>query len=127
MRLPGKMASEVLRHSIMTPNTCNYPFVKHEMPDNFRGKIVFNSENCIGCKICVRDCPARAILINKVADKVFEAVFQLDRCIYCAQCVDSCPKKALLSSKEYELAQLKRANFKVTFHASTGKETTEAA
>ena len=124
MRIPGKMASEVLRHSIMTPATCNYPFEKTEMPDHFRGKILFVSENCIGCKICVRDCPARAILINKVADKVFEAEFRLDRCIYCAKCVDSCPKNALVSSKEYELAEIDPKNFRITFHANTGKETT---
>ena len=127
MRIPGKMAREVLRHSIMTPATCNYPFEKEEMPDNFRGKIVFISENCIGCKICIRDCPARAIQINKVAEKVFEAEFRLDRCVYCAQCVDSCPRKALESSKEYELAQVDPEKFRITFHANTGTETTETA
>lgn len=127
MRIPGKMASEVLRHSVMTPATGNYPLEKSEMPDRFRGKIIFKSENCIGCRICVRDCPSRAIAINKVAEKVFEAEFRLDRCIFCGQCVDSCPKNALESTKEYELAEIDPQKFKVVFHAKTGEETTETA
>ena len=127
MRIPGKMASEVLRHSVMTPATCNYPLEKNEMPDKFRGKIVFKSENCIGCRICIRDCPSQAISINKVAEKVFEAEFRLDRCIYCAQCVESCPRGALESTKEYELAQVAKEKFRIVLHAKTGEETTETA
>ena len=119
MKIPGKMAKEVLLNCFRAPATCNYPFEKHDMPDNFRGKIVFDSEKCIGCGICVRDCPAEAILINKVGDKLFEAEFHLDRCIYCAQCVDSCPKGALATSKEYELAELDRQKHRIIFHAKT--------
>jgi len=127
MRIPGKMAGEVLRHSVMAPATCNYPLEKNEMPARFRGKIVFKSENCIGCRICVRDCPAQAIAINKVAEKVFEAEFRLERCIYCAQCVDSCPRGALVSTSEYELAQIDKEKFKVVFHAKSEEKTPETA
>ncbi len=117
MKIPGKMAKEVLRHSLKPPATLNYPYVKPEMPDNFRGKIVFDPVRCIGCRMCVKDCPALAIEIAAVGDKKFEARFYLDRCIYCAQCVDSCPKDALLNTKEYELAQIDRQNHRITFHA----------
>ncbi|NVN89928.1 MAG: 4Fe-4S binding protein [Desulfuromonadales bacterium] len=125
MRIPGKMASEVLRHSVKTPATCNYPHEKQEMPDKFRGKIIFKSENCIGCKICVRDCPSEAIEIVKVAEKVFDAVFHLDRCLYCGQCVESCPKGALETSVEYELAQIDKDKLRIVFHAKTGDKPTE--
>lgn len=117
--IPGKMAREVLRHSVMPPATRNYPFEKFDIPENYRGKIVFEPEKCIGCKICVRDCPAKAIVITKVADKVFEAEFYLDRCIYCAQCVDSCPRDALLNTREFELAQIDRKKHRIRFHANT--------
>jgi formate hydrogenlyase subunit 6/NADH:ubiquinone oxidoreductase subunit I len=117
MKIPGRMAKEVLRHSVKPPATLNYPYVKPEMPDNFRGKIVFDTDKCIGCKICVRDCPAMAIKITPAGEKKFEAEFYLDRCIYCAQCVDSCPKNALLNTKEYELAQIDRKNHRITFLA----------
>lgn len=113
MKKPGKMAKEVLKHSIRKPATCNYPAEKSPMPEHFRGRIRFRAENCIGCKICVRDCPSEAIEITRVADKVFEATFHLDRCIYCGQCVDSCPKGALELSPEFELAQLDKGKLTV--------------
>jgi len=114
---PGKMAREVLNALFIKPATVRYPFVKVPMPDRFRGKIAFDSTKCIGCKLCMRDCPANAITITKVGDKQFQAEFCLDRCIYCAQCVDTCPKKALTATAEYELAQFQRNKLKVTFHA----------
>jgi formate hydrogenlyase subunit 6/NADH:ubiquinone oxidoreductase subunit I len=92
--------------------------VKIETPEDFRGQIVFTSENCIGCNICVRDCPADAVVINKVGEeKIFEAVFDLDICIYCAQCVLSCPKNALSTSTDFELAQLSRTSLKLVYPA----------
>lgn len=99
------------------PATVMYPFVKVSMPERFRGKLKFDSTKCIGCKLCMRDCPAGAIRIEKVADKTFEAHFDFSRCIYCAQCVDSCPKKAIEATGEYELARLTRADLQQTFHA----------
>jgi formate hydrogenlyase subunit 6/NADH:ubiquinone oxidoreductase subunit I len=117
MKLPGKMAGEVLRHLAMKPATVLYPFVPAKMPEGFRGKIAFDSAKCAGCRLCVKDCPSVAIAINKVGEKRFEAVFDLDRCIYCAQCVDSCNRDALWATPEFELAAFNRASFHVVFHA----------
>jgi formate hydrogenlyase subunit 6/NADH:ubiquinone oxidoreductase subunit I len=112
------MLGELLRHLTKTPATTQYPYQKIVIPATYRGRIVFDSENCIGCKICVRDCPAAAISINKPgAEKIFEAVFDLDKCIYCAQCVLSCPKKALATSNDFELAQITRKNLRVLYAA----------
>ena len=111
----GKVFPFIMSMLFKKPATVSYPATKAEMPDNFRGKLQFDKEKCIGCNICVRNCPARAIEIEKVPDveKKFKALVYLDRCIYCAQCVDSCPKKALQSTKEFELANSDRANLKV--------------
>jgi formate hydrogenlyase subunit 6/NADH:ubiquinone oxidoreductase subunit I len=114
---PGKMVVEVLKASVQKPATIPYPFVRIEMPDRFRGRLRFQPERCIGCKACVRDCPADAIHIDKVGDKRFDCRFDLDKCIYCAQCVDSCPKDALEATREFELAQLDRKRLKVVTHA----------
>jgi len=114
---PGKMAREVLKSLFRKPATVLYPYVTVRMPDRFRGKIKFTSSRCIGCKLCMRDCPTNCITITKVGDKQFQAEFDLDKCIYCAQCVDSCPKDALSATAEYELAQLQRDKLKVIFHA----------
>jgi len=109
MKYPGKIFPEVWRALFKAPATINYPSQKAEMPANYRGKIAFEAAKCIGCKFCMRDCPAKAVEIEKVGEeKVFRAKFYLDRCIYCAQCVDSCPKKALSSTSEFELASYER-------------------
>lgn len=95
------------------PVTSGYPFVKTARPAHYRGKLIFTAEKCIGCKLCMRDCPANAIEIIKVADKQFKAIVHLDKCIYCAQCCDSCNKDALKCSPEYELANFTRESLTV--------------
>ncbi len=118
---PGKMLKQVLKSIFKKPATTKYPFTKTAMPDKFRGKIIFHPEKCIGCRMCVRDCPSGAIEIKKVGDKKFECEIDLGKCIYCAQCVDSCVKKALEATKEFELAVLDRNKLKVTYNAEPGK------
>jgi len=112
---PGKMLRLVLASVFRKPATEQYPFTRPHMPERFRGKILFDPANCIGCKLCERDCPTDAIRIRKVGEKRFEADIDCSRCIYCAQCVDSCPKKALASSGEFELAQIHPEALKVVY------------
>jgi formate hydrogenlyase subunit 6/NADH:ubiquinone oxidoreductase subunit I len=115
MKHPGKIFPEIFSNLVKPVATIKYPFEKAFVHDNFRGKINFDAAKCIGCKMCMRDCPAKAIVIEKVGEeKVFKANFALDYCIFCAQCVDSCPRKALSSSPEFELAQYDRAKLSET-------------
>ena len=109
---PGKMLRELLGSLFKKPSTIKYPAEETNIPDRFRGRLKFEAEKCIGCKMCVKDCPANAITIEKVGEK-FEAIVDLDKCIYCAQCVDSCPKKALIATTNFELAQLDRRKLRV--------------
>ena len=119
MRRPGKISSQIMKSLFKKPATINYPAQRSKMPEGFRGKLKFHPEKCIGCKLCMRDCPSGAIEIRKLNEKQFEAEIDLGKCIYCAQCVDTCPKKALEATDDFELASLKRDKLKIIFNAET--------
>jgi len=119
MSKPGKIAMQLIRSIFKKPATLNYPAERSGMPKGFRGKLKFDSAKCIGCKMCMRDCPSGAIEIIEAGEKVFEAHINLARCIYCGQCVDSCPKKALEVTAEFEIASLDPNKLKIIFHAKT--------
>ncbi|MDM7926342.1 MAG: 4Fe-4S binding protein [bacterium] len=124
---PGAMFGTLIASVFRKPATHRYPAARFEMPANFRGQIGFIAKNCIGCRMCMRDCPADAIEIRKVGEKRFEARFDLGRCIYCAQCVDSCPKSALEATDRYELAGYNQDQLKAFFEAAPAPPAASAA
>jgi NAD(P)H-quinone oxidoreductase subunit I len=71
------------------------------LPPRFRGKIAYDRENCIGCQLCYKICPTRAIewLPEEKKVKVF-----ISRCCFCSQCVDVCPVYTLAMTEEFLLA-----------------------
>ena len=122
MTTAGKMLREVLRTVGRKPATVRYPHVKVTMAAGFRGKLDFDPAKCIGCKLCMRDCPAAAIEIVKVGDKKFEAHVDVAKCIACGQCVDSCPKDTLRLTGDFELAQLSRGKLRIVIQPAPGPE-----
>lgn len=110
----GAMIGDISRSLFKKPVTERYPFERRPAPERLRGRLLFAPDQCTGCKICVRDCPARAVelvVVDKAA-KRFVMRFHTDRCTYCAQCVVSCNFDALAMSHEHwELAALSRDPF----------------
>lgn len=110
----GAMLGDITRSLFKRPVTELYPFERRPAPERLRGQLLFDAAKCTGCKICVRDCPARAIELVVVdkATKRFVMQFHVDRCTYCAQCVVSCNFKSLsMSHDRWELAALSLAPF----------------
>lgn len=103
------MIKEVLSQIFAKPATEKYPLVKAEVPDNFRGRQVFDIDLCVSCGLCARDCPSKAIEMVEVNGKR-RPLFHLDLCIFCYQCAESCPRNAIQSSVFYELASINKSD-----------------
>lgn len=70
-------------------------------PEGFRGKIQYDKDKCIGCKLCIKVCPSGAIEYKEKEKKI---KIYLARCVSCAQCNDICPVGCLSMSNEFLLA-----------------------
>jgi len=104
--------SEVFSHIFKKSATGKYPLVKCEPAQGFRGKQIFDTDLCIGCSLCSKDCPAKAIEMVDVGGKQ-RPLFLLDRCGFCYQCADSCPRNAIKCSALFELATTDKASLKI--------------
>ncbi len=116
----ASMLNDVLRSTFKRPFTELYPYRTRPAPARLRGKLLWDESKCDGCKLCVRDCPARAIEVEVIdrAAKRFAFHYRVDRCIYCSQCVVSCKEGALsMSSTEYHLASTDKKKFREVYTA----------
>jgi len=114
------MLNDVVSSIFRRPFTEKYPYRVRAAPPRLRGKLLWDESKCDGCKLCVRDCPARAIEVEVLdrAAKKYAYHYRVDRCIYCAQCVVSCTEGALsMSSTEYHLASTDRTTFAEVYRA----------
>lgn len=121
----AKMLPELIQSLFHKPATIRFPAERVPAPEGLRGKPVCDFSLCIGCRACARDCPAMAIEMADVGEKLPKPVFHYDRCAFCGQCADSCPKKAITMTREYDLASFSRAG--LTSRAREGSQRQEVA
>ena len=94
------------------PFTQQYPFVKVQAPEGYRGRHTFDPEKCISCGLCERDCPSKAIELVEVSGKRMPH-FYLDRCIFCYLCAEGCPREAIKLSTDFEMSTTETAELMV--------------
>ena len=86
-----------------------------ETGERFRGRLNYDKSACIGCKLCIKVCPANATEYLPDEKKI---QIHNDRCCFCAQCTEICPVKCLTMSSEYLISSYDR---KAQITTDTGK------
>lgn len=112
------MLKDVVGALFKAPITEKYPFVCNPAPERLRGALVWSPENCTGCGLCAKDCPANAldVVIVDRAKKEFIIHYNTSKCTYCGQCVESCRQESYtMDSNAWALAALNKEPFSLTF------------
>ncbi|HSM23767.1 MAG TPA: 4Fe-4S binding protein [Anaerolineaceae bacterium] len=114
----GVLLGDLVKSLFKKPATQDYPFTKLKAPERLRGKLVYDPEKCIGCMLCIKDCPSDAIELITVdkANKRFALRYHADRCVFCSQCVENCRFKCLsMSNTLWEMASTSKEAFEVYY------------
>ena len=111
---------ELWRTLFTRPITVRFPFVPLELPPYFRGKVTIEPALCIGCGLCVRDCPAFALELERESREEFRLIHYHDRCAYCGQCQDVCRQGAIRLTNEYVPAAANRDALREEFGKDAG-------
>ena len=118
VRAVGRAMGNTFLNFIRKPVTVNYPTVKRQYPDRFRGLLALTydpqtgEENCIGCRLCEYICPPQVIKVEmlKAEKRNWAKTFTLElyACEFCELCVQVCPTDAIIMLKTFDLATADR-------------------
>ncbi len=125
-----------LKRLVRPPVTIEYPDVKRDMSNRFRGLPALRSDPesgealCVACGLCARICPTSCLEMHVVPSEegdreLGEFILRAGRCLHCGMCAQVCPVDAIAMSKEYELAPQTRNGlvFTKTELAQIGSQT----
>ncbi len=74
-------------------------------PERFRGRVGYDKSKCIGCKLCIKVCPANAITYLPEEKKI---QVHVDRCCFCGQCTEICPVQCLWMTEDFLISSYDR-------------------
>lgn len=98
--------------------TVPYPVVRNEVPKRYHGRLDYDPTKCMGCMLCMKDCPAQTITIHIIDRKAKQFVmsYNIGHCIYCKQCVQNCKFGALsMTNQMWETAAPSKDSFQCYF------------
>lgn len=111
MNLPT-MLGDIIRSLFSKPATGD--FVDPQDQQELRGQLHWDPSQCVGCGLCIQDCPANAIELITIdkANKQFVMRYDAGRCTFCSQCIHSCRFNCFtLSNTEWSLSATDKAPF----------------
>jgi 4Fe-4S ferredoxin iron-sulfur binding domain protein len=82
-----------LRNLLSLPLTDKKGYV----PKENRGKVMWDMEKCIFCRLCERSCPTSAITTVKGESQSVERF----KCIVCGECARICPTHTISMFSDY--------------------------
>ncbi len=115
MNLP--YIEEALTKLFQKPDTEAFPKTIPPAAPNYRGRIVYHADKCIGCGLCMRVCAPQAITKtsekNENGDDVITMEFHMGSCTFCNTCADFCSKKAIELTGDYMIVVTDEEDLKV--------------
>ncbi len=113
---------DILLTFFSKPETTKYPKVSAQISSGFRGSVKIREENCIGCSLCVLDCPSSALELNKKSKDDFQLIHYRDKCTYCGQCQQSCNFNAIYLDNKYINPSRDRTQFRCVLVDRSGSK-----
>ncbi len=114
--------------------TVEYPFESLDLEKNeFRGKLVNYTADCISCNKCVVACPVDCITLTASEREDFDPEkhkastghplrlklesydIDMSKCMYCNLCVEACPTDCLIMTSDIEYSSDDRDDMTIAF------------
>lgn len=112
---------QAVKQLFSKPSCDMYPFVPSQAAPNYRGRIAYDPNKCVGCGMCVRVCAGKAITLTRepaeIDGKTGENItlrFDLGSCTFCNTCADFCNDHAITLTDDYHMVATQEEDLIVT-------------